>query len=414
MITKEEIQVNEEVMGKLIEIRRHLHKYPELSFQEYNTYEYITNVLKEWGIPFNKIGETGIFVDIIGESGEGPHIGIRADIDALPIQEQTGLPFSSVNQGVMHACGHDGHTTILLGTVYQLHKKKNRLSGRVRCIFQPGEEADGAARQLIELGVLDNPSIDEMLALHLWPHLPHGTIGVRYGAITASCDDFVIEIEGKGGHSARPHQAIDAINISSQMIQALHTLVTKASNPVEPVVVHVGKINGGTASNVVAGHAVLEGTTRTVTIETRKKIKSQFIDICENIAKSFGGKASVRYADGHPPVINSESVTRAVEESAKEILGPEKVVYLKEPSMGADDFGAFAEKVPSTYFRLGTAIAGKKVYDLHHPKFEFDESIIPIGIQLFTHNILSKLQKESTNHGDKRNRSRKDDKGKSA
>lgn len=393
MVSKEEIRLNEEITNKLIEVRRHLHKYPELSFQEYNTYEYITNVLKEWGIPFEKIGDTGIFVDIIGENGEGPHIGIRADIDALPIQEQTGLPFSSVNQGVMHACGHDGHTTILLGTVYQLHKLKSRLKGRIRCIFQPGEEADGAARQLIELGVLENPSIDEMIALHLWPHLPHGTIGVRYGAITASCDDFVIEIEGKGGHSARPHQAIDAITISSQIIQALHTLVTKANNPVEPVVVHVGKIAGGTASNVVASHVVLEGTIRTVTFETRKKIKSQFIDLCENIAKSFGGKAKVQYIDGHPPVINSESVTRAVEESAKEILGPEKVVYLKEPSMGADDFGAFAEKVPSTYFRLGTALVEKTVYDLHHPKFEFDESIIPIGTQLFTHIILSKLQK---------------------
>lgn len=390
---KEEVLETEDVTEKLIEIRRHLHQHPELSFKEYNTCKYIASVLEKWEIPYNRIGETGIFVEIIGGNGVGPHIGIRADIDALPIQEQTGLPFSSTNQGVMHACGHDGHTTILLGTVYELHRLRDQLSGRVRCIFQPGEEADGAAQQLIDLGVLENPSIDGMLALHLWPHLPHGTIGIKYGAITASCDDFKIEIEGKGGHSARPHQAVDAIMISSQMIQALHTLVTKSSNPVEPVVVHIGKITGGTASNIVADKVVLEGTTRAVTFESRKRLKTQLIDLCESLAKSFGGKASIHYSDGHPPVINTEWVTKAVEESAVKLLGSEKVVHLKDPSMGADDFGAFAQIVPSTYFRLGTAISGKQAFDLHHPQFKFDESIIPIGIRIFTSTVLNKLSK---------------------
>ncbi|OIK10219.1 amidohydrolase [Bacillus sp. MUM 116] len=387
------VKVSIELFEQLVTIRRHLHQHPELSFKEYATCEYITRVLEEWDIPYNRISETGIYVDIIGRNKKGPYIGIRADIDALPIQEQTGLPFSSVNQGVMHACGHDGHTTILLGTVYQLHRLRDKFSGRVRCIFQPGEEADGAAQQLIDLGVLENPSIDAMLALHLWPHLPHGTIGIKYGAITASCDDFTIEIVGKSGHSARPHQAIDAITISTQILQALHILVTKSSNPVEPVVVHIGKINGGTASNIVADKVVLEGTTRAVTFETREKLKSQLIDLCESIAKNFGGKATVHYKDGHPPVINSDWVTRTVEESAIELFGPEKVVYLKEPSMGADDFGAFAQIVPSTYFRLGTALEEKKAFDLHHPQFEFDESIIPIGVQLFTSTVLNKLSR---------------------
>lgn len=392
MITKNDLKVKPDLANKLVEIREHLHKYPELSFKEFKTSEYIATCLKEWVIPYEKIGETGIVVDIIGEIGEGPHIGIRADIDALPIHEKTGLPFSSVNPGTMHACGHDGHTTILLGTVYQLYQHRGSLSGRVRCIFQPGEEADGAAEQLIELGVLEDPAIDAMLALHLWPHLPHGTVGVRYGAITASCDDFVIEIEGKGGHSARPHQAIDAITISSQIIQAIPTLVTKASNPVEPVVVHVGKIYGGTASNVVADRVVLEGTARAVTRETRKRLKKQVTELSENIAKAFGGKATVDYKESHPPVINNDWVTRALAESAIELLGPKQVVHIKEPSMGADDFGAFAEKVPSTYFRLGIAQADKTAYDLHNPQFEFHDSIIPIGVELFTF-VISRLQK---------------------
>ncbi|WP_223820957.1 M20 family metallopeptidase [Bacillus sp. S3] len=392
MISKNMVKLNENLLEKLIEIRRHLHQYPELSFEEFRTSQYIASCLEEWKIPFKKIGETGIFVDIVGEKGEGPTIGIRADIDALPIQEKTGLPFSSLHSGIMHACGHDGHTTILLGTVYMLNELKSSLKGRVRCIFQPGEEADGAAEQLIKLGVLENPPLDGMLALHLWPHLPHGTVGVRYGAITASCDDFLIEVRGKGGHSARPHQAVDAITISSQILQALPTLVTKASNPVEPVVVHVGKINGGNASNVVADLVVLEGTTRSVTQETRNRLKEQLTHLCENIASSLGGKAIVDYKLGHPPVINSDSVTRALEECAIELFGSDKVIQLKEPSMGADDFGAFAEKVPSTYFRLGTAQDHKPNYDLHHPQFEFHESIIPLGVELFTFAVLSRLQ----------------------
>ncbi|MBP2242479.1 amidohydrolase [Cytobacillus eiseniae] len=393
MVNIDEIKLKQELLNKLIEIRQHLHKYPELSFQEYRTCNYIGNVLEEWGIPYNQIGDTGIFVDIIGEKGEGPHIGIRADIDALPILEQTNLPFASTHQGVMHACGHDGHTTILLGTIYQLFKYKSKLSGRVRCIFQPGEEADGAAEKLIELGILNNPAVDCMLALHLWPHLPHGTVGVKYGAITASCDSFVIEIEGKGGHSARPHKAIDAITIGSQIIQSLPALVTKFSNPVEPLVIHVGKIEGGTASNVVASRVMLEGTTRAVTVDTRQRIKNQLINLSEGIAKCFGGKVVVQYKDGHPAVINNEWVTKTLQGAASEILGSENVVELVETSMGADDFGAFAEKVPSTYFRLGIAKEGKLAFDLHHPKFEFDDSIIPVGVQIFTFVILSRLQR---------------------
>lgn len=390
---REKIQVKQGLADQLADIRRHLHKYPELSFQEFRTCEYIASILEKWGISFTRIGETGIIVDIAGQNGEGPHIGIRADIDALPIQEKTGLPFSSSHPGVMHACGHDGHTSILLGTVYQLHRNRHLLSGRVRCIFQPGEEADGAAQKLMALGVLENPCVDAMLALHLWPHLPHGTVGVKYGAITASCDDFIVTVEGKSGHSARPHQAIDAITISSHLLQALPSLVTKASNPVEPVVVHVGKIHGGTASNIIADKVVLEGTTRAVTRETRARLKHQVTELSENIAKSFGGKASVEYMESHPPVINNKWVTQALEESAKEMLGEARVVRLKEPSMGADDFGSFAEAVPSTYFRLGTAQADKPVYDLHHPQFEFQDSIIPIGVELFTYAILSRLQK---------------------
>jgi amidohydrolase len=392
-LTVEEVTVREDLAAKLTEIRRHLHRYPELSFQEYQTAAYIASCLEEWGIPYTRMGETGIVVDLVGEKGEGPHIGIRADIDALPIAEMTGLPYASAHPGVMHACGHDGHTAILLGTAFQLHRLKSQWAGRVRCIFQPGEEADGAAQRMIEQGVLENPRVEGMLALHLWPHLPHGTIGVRYGAVTAACDEFVITVAGKGGHSARPHQGVDAIAIGAQVIQALSLLVAKESNPVDPVVVHVGKIEGGSAPNVIADRVVLEGTVRTVSAQTREKVKKRLTRLTESIAESFGGSARVEYITGHPPVINDEGMTRLLEKRAVELLGPEKVHLLKEPSMGADDFGAFAEAVPSTYFRLGVGQPGQTVYDLHHPQFQFDDSILSVGVNVLVWTVLGKLKK---------------------
>lgn len=387
----EKLSLSEELLQQLTEIRSYLHQNPELSFQEYQTSSYIVSWLEKWGIPHRRFGETGVVVDLFGDGGEGRHIGVRADIDALPIEEKTELPFASKNPGVMHACGHDGHTTILLGTVYQLYQLKSEWRGSVRCIFQPGEEAEGAAQQMIEQGVLENPPVNGMLALHLWPHLPFGSVGVRTGAITASCDDFRIEIEGKGGHSARPHHAVDAIAISSQILQALSLLVSKNTNPVDPVVVHVGKIQGGTANNIVADRVVLEGTTRTVSRETRKKLRSQFIALVEGIAEAYGAKAKIMYAEGLPPVINDPLLTDCVKQCAAELLGDSRVYVLLEPSMGADDFGAFAEQVPSTYFRLGIQQADRPVYDLHHPQFQFDQEIIPIGVKLFTHTVLTLL-----------------------
>lgn len=387
------VEPDEQLTRQLIDIRRHLHQNPELSFQEYGTSLYIRQTLEAWGISSQPMGETGVIVDIVGEQGEGLHIGIRADIDALPIFEQTGLPYASRKKGVMHACGHDGHTSILLGTVYQLYQLKNRIRGRVRCIFQPGEEADGAAKQMIEQGVLDNPNVDCMLALHLWPHLPFGTVGIRMGIMTAACDDFTIQITGRSGHSARPQQAIDAIMIGSQIIQALSNLVTKGANPLDPIVIHVGKVQGGTASNVVADCFHMEGTVRTISGLTRQDMKAKLIQLVESMAKAYGGTATVDFRDGHPAVTNDQWVTSCVKHGAIDLLGGEAVFELSEPSMGADDFGFFSEQVPSCYFRLGINSSSQPCFDLHHPQFNFDERIIPIGVKIFSWTILSRLLK---------------------
>ncbi|MEI4768714.1 M20 family metallopeptidase [Psychrobacillus sp. FJAT-51614] len=380
-----------ELSDEIVNIRRFLHQYPELSFKEFETSAYIQSLLEGWGIPYQIIGDTGVFVDIVGSS-RGPAIGLRADIDALPIKEESDVEFISKRDHVMHACGHDGHTAILLGTVYELYKHKELLKGTVRCIFQPGEEADGAALALIEKGILMNPTIEAVVGLHVWPYVPFGAVGIKEGSITASCDDFKIVIKGQGGHSARPHQAVDAIAISAQLIQNLHTITAKSFNPVHPRVIHVGKISGGEASNVVADMVVLEGTVRALQPDVRKKLRTEIEKVCKAAEVQWDAKVKVEFILGAPPIENDRFITKEFEELATQLLGAEKVYKLKDPSMGADDFGYFSEAVPSLYFRLGIKKDHEVSYDLHHPKFHFDDTVLATGVNLYV-NFAMKLLK---------------------
>lgn len=381
------IRLENKQLEEVILMRRYLHQHPELSFQEFQTADYIKSILRKWDISYEPIGETGVLVDIVGKKGGGA-IGLRADIDALPIHEQTGLSYRSKHDHIMHACGHDGHTAILLGAIYKLNQIKDELQGTVRCIFQPGEEADGAAKALIEKGALNNPEIEAMVGLHLWPHLPFGTVGIKYGGMTASCDDFKITITGKGGHSARPHQAIDAITIAVSVIQSLQSMTVKRFNPVEPVVIHIGKIAGGEAGNVVASTVVLQGTARAMDNSLRGEIYHEILKVCRAAELQWNAHVEVDYALGHPPILNNEAMTKQFEEMASSLLGEEQVILLQEPSMGADDFGYFSAKVPSIYFRLGIQKEGEPVYDLHHPKFQFDDFILKTGVELYVNFAL--------------------------
>lgn len=386
---------SEELQQEFITIRRHLHKYPELSFEEYETSNFIAKKLEEFGIKYERVGDTGIKAVIEGEQENLSAkftVALRADIDALPIKEETGEPYSSLNEGIMHACGHDGHTTILLGAARMLHEYRKHFNGKVVCIFQPGEEADGAAKRMIELGVLENPKVDRMVALHLWPYIPFGSIGIRNGSMTASCDDFTIEVYGKSGHSARPHEGVDSINIAMKIIQAIEHLVMKMNNPLNPIVVHVGKITGGTARNVIAEKTVLEGTSRALTEENRTMLKREITRISKQIAEVFHAQADVHFMDGNAPVLNDETVTSIVEEAAIELWGKEKVVELDQPSLGADDFGDFSLIVPSTYFRLGIEKDGEEVYSLHHPKFNFDDTLLSTGVATFAYTAVKLLE----------------------
>lgn len=382
------LKESKKIEQDLIQIRRYLHQHPELSFQEYHTAAYVEEKLIEFNIPHKRIGKTGIVAWIEGEirslNTENRTIGLRADMDALPIREETGLSFASVNEGVMHACGHDGHTTILLGAARLLHEQKASFSGTVVCVFQPGEEADGAAKEMIELGVLKDWKIEAMLALHLWPYLPFGTVGIRYGSMTASCDDFTVRISGASGHSARPHEGVDAIAVSMHIMQAVQHLVIKMHNPLDPIVVHFGKIQGGTARNIVADQVVLEGTTRTLSMETRKRLAMEIEQIIMDVAASFRAQAEVNYIWGNAPVINDHQITNLLQEAVEQQRGREMVVELTEPSLGADDFGDFAQEVASSYFRLGIKRADEDTYSLHHPKFSFDDQLLSHGAAIFS------------------------------
>lgn len=393
-IKKKIVQVSEELKKELITIRRHLHKYPELSFQEYKTSEFIINKLIDNGIPYEKVGDTGIKAVIEGERKTDiiHTVALRADIDALPIKEDTNLPFSSVNEGVMHACGHDGHTAILLGAAIILSQIKQELSGNVVCVFQPGEEDEGAAKKMIQLGVLEQPKVEKMVALHLWPYIPFGHVGVRRGSMTASCDDFTIKIRGKSGHSARPHEGIDSINVAMRIIQAIEHLVLKMHDPLDPVVVHIGKIEGGTARNVIAENTRLEGTCRALTLESRDKLIKEITRLSKEVAMIYYAEAEVEFFEGIAPVINNENVTSIVDNAAKQLLGMDKVVELEKASLGADDFGEFSVVVPSTYFRLGINKMNEESYSLHHPKFNFDDSLLSTGAALFSYIAVRLLE----------------------
>ncbi|WP_223635267.1 M20 family metallopeptidase [Planococcus sp. 4-30] len=385
-------RISSEMADRVIGIRRHLHQYPELSFQEYETVNYICSVLNEWEIPYQTIGETGVYVDITGDI-EGPAIGLRADIDALPIQEEAEVDFRSKKENVMHACGHDGHTAILLGTVYELNRNKDTLTGTVRCIFQPGEEADGAALALIDQGILENPKIESVTALHVWPYLPHETVGIKKGSMTASCDDFKITVMGKGGHSARPHQAVDAITVSSQILHSLQLVAAKKIDPVHPKVIHVGKINGGEASNIIASSLVMEGTYRSMNAGIRQQIQKEIERVCQVAEIQWNAKVEAEFTLGAPPIDNDSAMTELFIETARDLLGSSHVYELAEPSLGADDFGYFSERVPSIYFRLGIKKEDPITYDLHHPKFNFDDSVLLTGVSLYVNYAMKLLQK---------------------
>ncbi|MBW4607629.1 MAG: amidohydrolase [Hassallia sp. WJT32-NPBG1] len=365
---------------RLIEIRRHIHSHPELSGQEYQTAAFVAGVLSSTGVHVQEgIGKTGVIGELKGTGNDDRLLAIRTDMDALPIQERTGLEYASRQQGIMHACGHDVHTTVGLGTAMVLSQVAEELPGKIRFLFQPAEEIAQGANWMVADGAMKD--VSAVLGIHVFPSIPAGSIGVRYGALTAAADDLEIIIIGESGHGARPHEAIDAIWIASQVITTLQQAISRTQNPLRPVVLSIGKINGGRAPNVIADHVQLLGTVRSLHPETRTNLPEWIEKIVANVCNSYGARYQVNYRQGVPSVQNDYALTQLLQSAAEEAFSSDRIQVLPEPSLGAEDFSVYLEHAPGSMFRLGVGYKDRTInHPLHHPQFEVDESAIITGV----------------------------------
>jgi amidohydrolase len=377
----------------VIGVRRHLHAHPELSFQEFETSAYIQSVLTQWGIPFkNNIVKTGIVATIEGRNPQSKTIALRADIDALPIVEENDVPYKSVNTGVMHACGHDAHTSSLLGVARILSTLKDEFEGTVRLLFQPGEERiPGGAKLMIEEGVLENPRPYSILGQHVLPQLEAGKVGFKGGMFMASADELYVTVRGKGGHGAMPHLTIDPILVASHIIIALQQLVSRNAQPGVPTVLSFGKFIANGATNIIPDVAVLEGTFRTMNEPWREKAHGLMKHMAETIAQSMGATCEFTVLKGYPFLVNDEDVTARARQAAVEFLGEENVVDL-ESRMTAEDFAYFSQVLPACFYRLGTGNAARNITSgIHTPTFDIDEDSLETGMGLMAYLAVKEL-----------------------
>ena len=367
--------------NKIIKIRRDIHKHPELSFQEFRTAKLVSDSLKKFGLEvYEKIGKTGV-VGILNGARRGKTIAFRADMDALPIQETSDLSYKSVNDGVMHACGHDAHTAMLLVAAEILSQNIEQISGKIKFIFQPAEEGFGGAKFMIDDGALEG--VEEIYGLHVWNYQESGTIGLKSGPVMAAADKFEIIINGIGGHGAAPQGTVDCVVVSSYLIQSLQTIVSRNTNPIDSTAITIGQINGGYNFNIIADKVILKGTARSYTEENRLMIKKRLLEIINGTESMFNAKIELIYEDGYPPVINDIATTKKLSRIANKIVGNKLISpYL---SMGGEDFSYFAQKVPGCFFFLGTMPDGKdKMSTPHHcSHFDIDEDSMVIGTSVF-------------------------------
>lgn len=375
-------------------IREHIHAHPELSFQEFETSNFIAAELAKLKIPYTQgMAGTGIVAIIEGKNPSHKCLAIRAELDALPITELNEVSYKSQNKGIMHACGHDVHIACLLGVATIMNEIRNDWEGTLKLIFQPGEEMHpGGGSMMIEAGVLNNPKVDAIVALHVYPHLAAGSVGFKSGQYMASTDEILITVEGKGGHAALPHQTIDPIAIAAQIIVSLQQVISRKSNPIIPSVLSFGKIVGGTANNVIPDQVIMEGTLRTMD-ETWRATAHQLInDIATNTAASFGAKATVHIPKGYPSLYNNEMLTDLIRSYATNYLGDKQVKELAL-RMTADDFAFYGQHIPACYFRLGTNTNNEKhTTSVHNAQFDIDEQALATGVGLMTFAAFSFLQ----------------------
>lgn len=383
----------EEYYPEIQAIRHHIHSNPELSFKEYKTAEYISGKLTEWGIEHQTgIAGTGIVAMIKGNKPDKKCIAVRADMDALPIQEANDVSYKSKNDGVMHACGHDVHSSCLLGVARILHDTKDDWTGTVKLIFQPGEEMHpGGASLMIKEGILEKPKPQAIFGLHVYPHMPSGQVGFRSGQYMASTDEIYITIEGKSGHAALPHKTVDPIAIAAQVITGLQQVVSRKGNPIIPSVLTFGKIEAGFATNVIPDKLELWGTLRTMNEEWRAEAHKWIKDFTTQTCEAYGAKATVNIPPGYPSLFNDPEVTPKAESWAKSFLGDENVKTL-DLRMAGEDFSFYTQHMPGCFFRIGTNKNNEEFTEsVHNAHFDIHEESMKTGVGTMAWIVINAL-----------------------
>ena len=380
----------------LISLRRDFHMHPELGFEEHRTSGKIKEFLDSLNIPYETYAGTGVCGIITGEkkSDKTRVIALRADIDALPMQEKNTCEYKSLNEGRMHACGHDAHTTILLGAAKLLNDHKSEFSGIVKLIFEPAEETTGGAPVMIKEGVLENPHVDAIIGLHVDESMEYGNIKIKYGVVNAASNPFTIKIKGKGGHGAQPHTTVDPIVIASQVVLSLQTIVSREITPVNPSLITIGSIQGGTAQNIIPDEVCLKGIIRTMTKEDREYAKKRLREVVNGICVTMRAEADIEIEESYPCLYNEDSMVDVVKTAACSEIGEEHVLNQKNPKMGVESFAYFAEQRDSAFYFLGIANKEKNIiHPLHNSLFDIDERALAVGVAIQTKAVLDYLTK---------------------
>jgi len=375
---------------EMTEWRRDIHQHPELKFEENRTADLVAAKLEEFGIEIHRgLAKTGVVGTI--SNGDGPSIGLRADMDALPLEEKNTFKHASSNPGKMHACGHDGHTAMLLGAAKHLSSSKN-FKGTVNFIFQPAEEGGGGGELMIKEGLFEMFPVDSVYGLHNWPGMPAGIFGVGSGPIMASVDTFDLTINGRGGHAAMPDQCIDPILIASQVVSALQSIPSRNTHPVDSVVISVTQIHAGDAYNVIPDSVQMHGTVRTFQPETQKEIPSSMLRVAEGVCAAYGGTCELNYMSGYPATINSVAETEISAKAVVDLLGEENIIRNPTPSMGAEDFSYMLEARPGCYVWLGIGPGkGEGGCMLHSSRYDFNDDVLPIGASYWVKLVENEL-----------------------
>ncbi|MDI6601010.1 MAG: M20 family metallopeptidase [Thermoanaerobacteraceae bacterium] len=372
----------QQLFDEVVALRRDFHKHPELGFQEVRTSTIVAEKLKEYGLEVKTgVNKTGV-VGLLRGAQSGKTVLLRADMDALKVNEENECDYRSEVDGVMHACGHDAHTAMLLMAAKVLSMHKDEIKGNIKFLFQPSEENfPGGALGMIEEGVMENPHVDAVFGQHVWAGIPAGKIGVRPGPLMAAPDEFRLTIRGKGGHGSAPHLGIDALVIGAQVVLALQTLVSREIDPLNPAVVSIGTFNSGTVMNAIPSEAKMTGTVRLTDPELRKEMPDKIERIVKGICEALRGEYTLEYVHGYPPTVNDPEMTELAREAVKEVVGEENIV---DPgiSMGGEDFSYFLEKAPGSFLMLGITNAERGIdKNNHHPRFDIDEEALPLGVE---------------------------------